>query len=89
MIERTVRPSSADRALMRRYIVSGMSKVVLMAHSISHRHLRCNMDLLIYAFSSAVVPFHSCMAVYEKFKDGTAKDISDGLPFEVPKAGHG
>jgi type I restriction enzyme S subunit len=42
------------------------------------------MDLLIYAFSSAVVPFHSCMAVYEKFKDGTVKDISDELPFEIP-----
>ena len=26
----------------------------------------------------------SCRAVYEKFKDGTAKDISDELPFEVP-----
>ena len=38
---------------------------------------RCNMDLLIYAF-----PFHR--AVYEKFKDGTVKDISDDIPFEIP-----
>ena len=26
----------------------------------------------------------SCRAVYEKFKDGTIKDISDELPFEIP-----
>ena len=26
----------------------------------------------------------SCRAVYEKFKDGTVKDISDELPFEIP-----
>ena len=26
----------------------------------------------------------SCRAVYEKFKDGTVKDISDELPFKVP-----
>ena len=55
MIERTVRPSSADRALMRRYIVSGMSNVVLIADSLSYRSMRYNMDLLIYAFSSAIV----------------------------------
>ena len=23
-------------------------------------------------------------AVYEKFKDGTVKDVSDELPFEIP-----
>ena len=27
----------------------------------------------------------SCRAVYEKFKDGTVKDISDDIPFEIPK----
>ena len=27
----------------------------------------------------------SYRAVYEKFKDGTAKDISDDIPFEIPK----
>lgn len=27
----------------------------------------------------------SCRAVYEKFKDGTVKDISDNIPFEIPK----
>ena len=26
----------------------------------------------------------SCRAVYEKFRDGTVKDISDELPFEIP-----
>ena len=26
----------------------------------------------------------SCRAVYEKFKDGTVKDISEELPFEIP-----
>ena len=36
------------------------------------------MDLCIYAF-----PSHR--AVYEKFKDGTVKDISDDIPFEIPE----
>ena len=45
---RTVLPSCAARVLMRRYIVSGMSKVVLMARIISYPLRRTNMDLLIY-----------------------------------------
>ena len=45
---RTVLPSWAVRVLMRRYIVSGMSKVVLM-RGLYHAPLRrINMDLLIY-----------------------------------------
>ena len=39
---------------MRRYIVSGMSKVVLMARIISYLLRRINMDLLIYAYKVAL-----------------------------------
>ena len=47
---RTVLPSWAVRVLMRRYIVSGMSSVVLMALIISYLIRHINMDLLIYAY---------------------------------------
>ena len=77
VMDRTVIPSCAVRVLILRYIVSGMSSVVLMGAIIPNPAPRCNMDLLIYAF-----PFHR--AVYEKFKDGTVKDISEDIPFDIP-----
>ena len=66
---------------MRRYIVSGMSKVVLMAYSISHHTLTLQYGFIDLCMIQSV---RSCRAVYEKFKDGTTKDISDELPFEIP-----
>ena len=78
---RTVIPSWAVRVLIRRYIVSGMSKVVLMAYSISHHTLTLQYGFIDLCMIQSV---RSCRAVYEKFKDGTVKDISEELPFEVP-----
>ena len=43
---------------MRRYIVSGMSKVVLMARIISYLLRRINMDLLIYAYRFLYYSMH-------------------------------
>ena len=46
--ERTVRHSRAERTLMRRYMASGISSVVFMAHSIHFLLPPCNMGLWFY-----------------------------------------
>ena len=52
---------------MRRYIVSGMSKVVLMAYSISHHTLTLQYGFIDLCMIQSV---RSCRAVYEKFTGG-------------------
>ena len=64
---RTVLPSWAVRVLMRRYIVSGMSNVVLMAYSISHHTLTLQYGFIDLCMIQSV---RSCRAVYEKFTGG-------------------
>ena len=52
---------------MRRYIVSGMSKVVLMVYSISHHTLTLQYGFIDLCMIQSV---RSCRAVYEKFTGG-------------------
>ena len=77
---RTVLPSWAVRVLMRRYIVSGMSKVVLMAYSISHHTLTLQYGFIDLCMIQSV---RSCRAVYEKFTGGG--DFNCLLPALVSK----